>query len=135
MPEQSMVREPSLPPEPEDVPIPSVDDLVIENLTDQTIDFDESSTDELEIFAVTGGDKKRVEDNERKMTDGDRNSFAEQRRQCCSRGWIKVFDIVNKKVAGGARWVLTWKSSAKAFQDSDLTEVPRDSSTLSGPLI
>ena len=38
-----------------------------------------------------------------------------------------------------ARWVLTWKSTGKAtarlcvlgFQDPDLTEVPRDSPTLS----
>ena len=32
------------------------------------IDFDESPTDVLETFAVTGGDKTRVEVDERKMT-------------------------------------------------------------------
>ena len=46
--------------EPEDVPIPDADDLVIEILIDQMNDFDEGSTDALEIFAVTCGDKKRV---------------------------------------------------------------------------
>ena len=72
------------------------------------------------------------------------NFFAEQRRQSCSRGWIKVFAVVNKNVADKdrvmrARWVLTWKATGKAearlsvlvVQDPDLTEVPRDSSTLS----
>ena len=63
--EQSIMPEPSVLPEPEDVPIPDADDLVIEILTDQMIDFDESSTDVLGIFAVTGGDKKRVEVSER----------------------------------------------------------------------
>ena len=56
----------------------------------------------------------------------------------------KVFDDVNKKAADKdrvmrARWVMTWKSIGKAktrlrvlrFQDPDLTEVPRDSPTLS----
>ena len=55
-----------------------------------------------------------------------------------------MFDLVKKKVVDQerimrARWVLTWKSSGKAkarlcvlgFQDPDLTEVPRDSPTLS----
>ena len=82
-----MVREPSILPEPEDVPIRSVDDLVIENLTDQTIHFDESSTDVLEIFAVTGGDKKRVEDNERKMTDGDRKLFR-RAKEAVLQSWL-----------------------------------------------
>ena len=63
--EQSMVPEPSVLPEPEDIPIPDAHDLVIEILIDQMIDFGESSTDVLEVFAVTGGDKKRVEVNER----------------------------------------------------------------------
>ena len=60
--------------------------------------------------------------------------------------WLdhRVFDLVKKKIVDQerimrARWVLTWKSSGKAkahlcvlgFQDPDLTEVPRDSSTLS----
>ena len=59
--EQCMVPEPSVLPEPEDVPIPDTGGLVIDILTDQTIDFDESSTDVLKIFAVMGGDKQRVE--------------------------------------------------------------------------
>ena len=67
--------EPSVLLEPEDVPVPDADDLVIEILTDQTIDFGESLTDVLEIFAVTGEDKKRVEVDERKMTDEDRKLF------------------------------------------------------------
>ena len=85
-----MVPEPSVLPEPEDVLIPDADDLVIEILTDQTIDIDDSSTDVLNIFAVTGGNKKRVEVNERKMTERTRNSFAEPRRQSCSRVWTKI---------------------------------------------
>ena len=70
-----MVPEPSNLPEPEDLPIPGAEHLVSEILTDQMIDFDESSTDVLVIFAMTGGDKKRVEVNERNMTDGDRKLF------------------------------------------------------------
>ena len=55
-----------------------------------------------------------------------------------------MFDLVKKKFVDQervthARWVLTWKSTGKAnarvcvlrFQDPDLTEVPRDSPTLS----
>ena len=53
-----MVLEPSMVLEPEDIPIPDADDLVIEILTGQMIDFDESATDVLENFAVTGGDKR-----------------------------------------------------------------------------
>ena len=57
-----MVLEPCTVLEPEDIPIPDADDLVIEILTDQMIDLDESMSGTLlEIFAVTGGDKKRVE--------------------------------------------------------------------------
>ena len=44
-----MVPEPSVLPEPEEVPIPDADDLVIEILIDQMVAFDESSTDVLEI--------------------------------------------------------------------------------------
>ena len=61
-----MVPEPSVLLQPEDFPIPDADDMVIEISTDQMIDFDGSSTDVLEIFAVTGGDKKRVEANDGK---------------------------------------------------------------------
>ena len=55
-----------------------------------------------------------------------------------------MFDLVKKKFVDQervmrARWVLTWKSTGKeqarrcvlGFQDPDLTEVPRDSPTLS----
>ena len=49
-----MVPEPRVLPEPEGVPIPGADDLVIEILTDQMVDFDNASTDVLEIFAVSG---------------------------------------------------------------------------------
>ena len=70
-----MVPEPRVLTEPQDIPIPDAKDLVIELLTDQMLDFDESATDVLDIFAVTGRDKKRVEVNERKMTGEDRNFF------------------------------------------------------------
>ena len=61
------------------------------------IDFDVSSTDVLEIFAVTGGDKKRVEVNERKMTDEDRRLFR-RAKEAELQSWLdhKVFDAVNK---------------------------------------
>ena len=74
-----MVSEPSVQPGPEDVLTAGADDLVIDLLTDQMIDVAESSTDVLEIFAVTGGDKKRVEVDERKMTDEDRKLFRRAR--------------------------------------------------------
>ena len=87
--------EPSVVPEPEDIPIPDADDLVIKILIDQMIDSDGSSTDALEIFAATVGDQKRVEVNERKMTDGDRKLFRRaKRRQGCSRGWITKFSTL-----------------------------------------
>ena len=66
--------------EPEDILIPDADDLVIEILTDQMIDLDESAANVLEIFAVTGGDKKRVKVMERKMTDGDKKLMVAERR-------------------------------------------------------
>ena len=56
----SVVPEPSVLLEPEDIPIPDTDDLVIDILTDQMIDFDERSTGAPELSAVTCGDKKRV---------------------------------------------------------------------------
>ena len=126
----SKVRpEPSVLSAPEDIPIPDADDLV-----NQMIDFDESSTDVLEIGAVTGGDKKRVEVNEREMTDEDRKLFR-RAKEAELQLWLdhKVFSVVNKKVADEdcemrVRWVLTWKSTGKAkarccvlgFQDPDL---------------
>ena len=83
--EQRMMPEPSVPLEPEDIPIPDADDLVIEILTDEMFVFDESSAEPLEIFAVTGGEKKRVEVNEKKMTDRDRKLF---RRAKVGRGAV-----------------------------------------------
>ena len=143
VPEQSKVPEPRVLPEPEDVPIPDADDLVIGILTDQMINFDDSSTEVLEIFAVTSRDKKRVEVNERKMTNEDRKLFR-RAKDADLQSYHKVLDVVNKKVADKdrvmrTRWVLTWKSTNKAkarlcvlgFQDPDLTEVPRDSTALS----
>ena len=87
-------------PEPEDIPIQDADDLIIEVLTDQMINFDESSTDALEIFAVTGGEKKRVEVNERKMTDEDRKLFR-RAKEAELQSWLdhQVFDVVNRNVA------------------------------------
>ena len=93
-----MVLEPSIVHEPEDIPIPDADDVVIEILTDQMIDLDESATDLLEIFAVTGGDKKRIEVIERKMTDGDKKLGRRVREaEMQSRLDNKVFDVVNKR--------------------------------------
>ena len=79
-------------------------DLVIDVLTDQMINFDESSTDALEIFAVTGGEKKRVEVNERKMTDEERKLFR-RANEAALQLWLdhQVFDVVNKKVADKSR--------------------------------
>ena len=111
--------------------------MVIEILTDQMIDFDGSSTDVLEIFAVTGGDKKRVEANDGKTTDEDRKLFR-RAKEVALQSWLdhKAFDVVNMKVADKgpvtrARWVSTEKSNGKAkarlcvlgFQDPDLAEV------------
>ena len=63
-------------------------------LEPEDIDVDESSTDVLEIFAVTGGDKKRVEVNERKMTDEDRKLFR-RAKEAEFQSWLdhKVFDV------------------------------------------
>ena len=87
---------------------------------------------------MTGGEKKRVEVNGRKMTDEDR-TLLRRAREAELHSWLdhKVFDVVNKNVADKgrvmrARWVLTWKSTCKAmarrcvlgFQDPDFTEVP-----------
>ena len=83
-----MVPVPSVLPGAEDVPIPDAHDLVIEFLTDQVIDFDESLADVLEIFAVTSGDKKRVKVDETKTTDEDRKHFRS------SRGWITKFSTI-----------------------------------------
>ena len=79
------------------------------------------------------------------MTESDRKLFRKA-KELELQSWIdhRVFDLVKKKFVDQervmrARWVLTWKSTGKAkarlcvlgFQDPDLTEVPRDSPTLS----
>ena len=140
-----MVPEPSTVPEPEDIPIQDADDSIIEMFTDQMINLDESSTETLENFAVTGGKKKRVEVNERKMTDEDRKLFR-RAKEAELQSWLdhQVFDVVNKKVADKSRVmraskVLRWKSTSKTqarlwvlgFQDPDFKEVHPDSTTLS----
>ena len=107
--------------------------MVIEISTDQMIDFDGSSTDVLEIFAKTGGDKKRVEANNGKTTDEDRKLFR-RAKEVALQSWLdhKVFVVVaDKGPVTRARWVSTEKSNGKAkarlcvlgFQDPDLEEV------------
>ena len=83
------------------------------------IDFDECSTDALECFAVTGGDTKRVEVDERKMTEGDRK-LCRRANEAELQSWPdhKVFDVVNRRVADTdrvmrVRWVLTWHQQSQ----------------------
>ena len=79
------------------------------------------------------------------MTESDRKLFRKA-KELELQSWLdhRVFDLVKKKCNDQervmrARWVLTWKSTGEAkarlcvlgFQDPDLTEVPRDSPTLS----
>ena len=127
-------------------PVPEDDDLnatVIEVMTDIEVLLDGSSV--IDVFAVNSGRRKRVEVSERKMTESDRSLF-KKAKELELQSWLdhRVFDFVKKKLVDQerilrARWVLTWKSSGKAkarlcvlgFQDPDLTEVPRDSPTLS----
>ena len=69
---------------------------------------------------------------------GTGNSFSEQRRQSCSH---KVLDVVNKRVVDEGRVMravaveaigkVKARRCVLGFQDPDLTEVPRDSPTLS----
>ena len=124
-------------------PVPEDDDLnatVIEVMTDIEVLLDGSSV--IDVFAVNSALQKRVEVSERKITEGDRKKADELELQ----SWLdhRVFDLVKKIFVDQerimrARWVLTWKSIGKAkarlcvlgFQDPDLTEVPRDSPTLS----
>ena len=97
------------------------------------------------MFAVSSARRKRVEVNERKMTESGRKLFRKA-KELELQSWLdhRMFDLVMKKIVDQesilrARWVLTWKSSGKAkarlcvlgFQDPDLTEVSRDSPTLS----
>ena len=138
--ETDQVPESELPPVPED------DDLnatVIEVMTDVEVLLDGSSV--IDVFAVNSARRKRVEVSERKLTESDRKLFRKA-KELELQSWLdhRVFDLVKKKFVDQervmrARWVLTWKSTGKAkarlcvlgFQDPDLTEVPRDSPTLS----
>ena len=125
-------------------PVPEDDDLnatVIEVMTDIEVLLDDSLV--VDVFAVNSVWRKRVEVNERKMTEGDRNLFRKA-KELELRSWLGhgVFDLVKKTYADQqrimrARCVLTWKSNgmteaplcALGFQDPDLTEVSRDSPT------
>ena len=119
-------------PEAELPPVPEDDDLnatVIEVMTDVEVLLDGSSV--IDVFALNSARRKsRVEVSERKF----------------GQSWLDhlVFDLVKNKFVDQervmrARWILTWKSIGKAkarlcvlgFQDPDLTEVHRDSPTLS----
>ena len=99
----------------------------------------------IDVFAVNSARRKRVEVSERKLTESDRKLFRKA-KELMLQSWLdhRVFDLVKKKFVDQervmrARWVLTWKSTGKAearlcvlgFQDPDLTEVHRDSPTLS----
>ena len=127
-------------------PVPEDDDLnatVIEVMTDIEVLLDGSSV--IDVFAVNSSRRKRVEVSVRKMTESDRSLF-KKAKELELQSWLdhRVFDLVKQKFVDQerimrARWVLTWKSSGKAkarlcvlgFQDPDLTEVHRDSPTLS----
>ena len=127
-------------------PVPEDDDLnatVIEVMTDIEVLLDGSSV--IDVFAVNSARRKRAEISERTMTESDR-SLLKKAKGLELQSWLdhRVFDLVKKNFVDQerimrARWVLTWKSSGKAkarlcvlgFQDPDLTEVPRDSPTLS----
>ena len=116
---------------------------MIEVMTDVEVLLDGSS--EIDVFAVNSARRKRVEVSERKLTESDRKLFRKA-KELELQSWLdhRVFDLVKKKFVEQervmrARWVLTWKSTGKAkarlcvlgFQDPDLTEMPRDSPTLS----
>ena len=127
-------------------PVPEDDDqnaTVIEVMTDIEVLLDGSSV--IDVFTVNSARRKCVEVNEKKMTESDRSLF-KKAKELELQSWLdhRVFDLVKKKLVDQerimrARWVLTWKSSGKAkarlcvlgYQDPDLTEVPRDSPTLS----
>ena len=136
--ETDQVPESELPPVPED------DDLnatVIEEMTDVEVLLDVSSV--IDVIAVNSARRKRV--TERKLSESDRKLFRKA-KELELQSWLdhRVFDLVKKKFVDQervtrVRWVLTRKSTGKAksrlcvlgFQDPDLTEVHRDSPTLS----
>ena len=102
-------------------PIPEDDDLhamVIEVMTDVEVLLDASSV--VDVFAVSSARRKRVEVNERKMTESDRNLFRKA-MELELQSWLdhRVFDLVKKRFVDHekvmrAMWVLTWKSTGKA---------------------
>ena len=127
--------------------VPEDDDLnatVIEVMTDVEMLLDGSSV--IDVFAVNSARRKLVEVSERKLTESDRKLFRKG-KELELQSWLdhRVFDLVKKKCIDQervmrARWVLTWKSLERqnhvcvcvlGFQHPDLTEVPRDSPTLS----
>ena len=132
--------------ESELLPVPDDDDLnatVIEVMTDVEVLLDGSSV--VDVFAVSSARRKRVEVGYRKMTESDRKLFRNA-KELELQSWLEhqVFYLVKKKFVDQervmrARWVLPWKSAGKAkarlcvlgFQDPDLTEVHRDTPTLS----
>ena len=110
------------------------------------IDFDESLMDVLTIFAVTGGDMKRVEVNERKMTEESRK-LTRRAKDAELQSWTdhSVFDAVNKKVADKDRVMRARlgvhvevrrqsQGTPLGFQDPDQTESSRERNTFSSIL-
>ena len=87
---------------------------------------------------MIGGNKNRIEVNERKMTDGEKKLFR-RAKEAELQSWLdhKVFDtLADGDRVVRVRWALAWNSNAKArlcvlgFQDPDLKDVHRDSPTL-----
>ena len=126
--------------------VPADDDLnatVKEVMIDVDVLLDGSQV--IGAFVVSSARRKRVEVGERKLTESDRKLFRKA-KELELQSWLdhRVFGLVKKKFVDQervmrARWVLTSKSNGKAkarlcvlgFQDPDLTEVLRDSPTLS----
>ena len=122
---------------------PKDDDLnatVIEVMTDVELLLDGSSV--IDVFTVNSSRRRRVEVSERKLTESDRKLFRNAKKLELQ-SWLdhRVFDLV-KKVCSleshacemGPNMEVDWKGQSMCvlgLQDPDLTEVPRDSPTLS----
>jgi len=141
---------------PQTIPVPpdegphgphaaNFDETLIEVMLDIEVPLCEIERQTTAIYNVSVDRKRRVEVCERKLSDKDRALFREAKRLELQ-SWLehKVFEIVARKGvdmrrAMRARWVLTWKAVGKAkarlcvlgFQDPDLTEMERDSPTMS----
>ena len=95
----------------------SDDDGRGKRLTDVGVLLDGNSV--VDVFAVSSARRKRVEVNERKMTESDRNLFRKA-KELELQSWLdhRVFDLVKKnlltKRESCARWFLTRKSSGNA---------------------